>query len=285
MTRFAANLSMLFTQRPFLERFGAAAGAGFDAVEFWWPTQALEAGVTTDDIVARAHELRLDVVLLNFDAGDMPAGDRGLAGDPNRSQKFRDNVPMAVDLARKLGCLKLNALAGNIVAGSDRSEQLALLADNVRFAADVAARENMAIMLEALNVADTPAYLLPNVDSVLALIERVGRPNVRFQLDTYHVARGGDDVLASIARARGVIGHVQFADYPGRHEPGTGQLPFRAILRDLAAAGYADAVGLEFAPTNPAAPDFSFLAELRSQTRLSVGPDIPAALPRSNRHG
>ena len=285
MTRFAANLSMLFTPLPFLERFGAAAEAGFDAVEFWWPNQAFAGGVTADDIVARTHELKLGVVLLNFDAGDMPAGDRGLAGDPTRSQRFRDHVPAALDLARRLGCRKLNALAGNAVAGIDRSDQLALLVDNVGFAADAAARQSMTIMLEALNLADTPAYLLPSVDSVLSLIERVARPNVLFQLDTYHVARGGDDVLATIARARDRIGHVQFADYPGRHEPGTGQLPFKAILRDLAAAGYTDAVGLEFAPANPASPDFSFVAELGGRAQLGAGRDAPTALPGSDRNG
>jgi hydroxypyruvate isomerase len=273
MTRFAANLSILFSPLPFLARFAAAADAGFDTVEFWWPNQALEVGVTTDDIVSRVHDLHLGVVLLNFDAGNMAAGDRGLMGDPGRSQRFRENVPVAIDLARKLGCRKLNALAGNAIPGFGKVDQRVLLEDNLKFAADAAARENISIMLEALNVTDTPGYLLPDIDAVLSLIERVGRDNVRLQLDTYHVARSGDDILAAIARAGDRIGHVQFADCPGRHEPGTGKLPFKAILGDLASVGYTDPIGLEFSPSNPASPDFSFIADLDGSAELAAGRD------------
>jgi hydroxypyruvate isomerase len=174
----------------------------------------------------------------------------------------RENVPVAINLARRLGCHKLNALAGNVVLGHARAKQLTPLAESVAFAADAAAPEGMAIMLEALNPADTPAYLPPSVDTVLSTIERVGRPNVGFQLDTYHVARAGEDVLAAIARAGDRIGHVQFADCPGGHEPGMGALPSRAILKELAAVGYQGPVGLEFVPADPKAPDFSRVAEL-----------------------
>ena len=262
MIQFAANVSMLFTQLPFLERLDAAGAAGFGAIEFWWPPQPLSQGVTTDDIVRRAHDLHLEVVLMNFDAGDMLAGDRGLAGDPNRAQMFREHVPKALEFARRLGCRKLNALAGNSIAGVDRSEQLDLLTENVAFAADAAASEGMAIMLEALNPTDTPLYLLPSARSVLDLIERAGRPNVKFQFDTYHVAKAGDDIMATIASTGDGIGHVQFADFPGRHEPGTGQLPFKAIIKGLATVGYQGPVGLEFAPVDPASPDFSYLGDL-----------------------
>ena len=250
MTTYAANLSMLFTPLPFLERFDAAARAGFEAVEFWWPSGPLAEGIATREIVRRARDLHLEVVLLNFDAGDMPAGDRGLA--------------VAIDFALELGCHKLNALAGNAVPGHELSAQMDVLAGNVAFAADAAAAHGMAIMLEALNPTDTPRYLLPRAGTVLALIERLGLGNVAFQFDTYHVAKAGDDPRAVIAEAGRRIGHVQFADLPGRHEPGSGQIPFRDILSDLVSVGYHGAVGLEYAPLDPSAPDFSFLAGLHS---------------------
>lgn len=262
MTTFAANLSILFPQLPFLDRFDAAAAHGFEAVEFWWPGDALGAGVTVEDIVARARHHRQSVVLINFDAGDMKAGDRGLAGDPDRAIQFRANVPIAIDLARRLDCRKLNALAGNVVAGADRLAQLVLLAESITFAADEAARDGMLVLLEALNPTETPRYLLPGTSAVLDMIARVNRPNVRFQLDTYHLAMASEDVIAAIHRAGPAIGHVQLADWPGRHEPGTGRLRFDAILDALREVGYMDPISLEFAPVESGAPDFAFVTQL-----------------------
>ena len=262
MRTFAANISILFPTLAYMDRFGAAADAGFGAIETWWPADSLAAGVTVDDIVSAAERTRLETVLLNFAAGDMKAGDRGLAGDPARSADFRANVPVAIDLARRLGCSNLNALAGNAISEPDRPAQLDLLAESVAFAADAAAAAGMRVLLEALNRTDTPRYLLRGTDDVLDMIERVGRPNVAFQLDVYHVAMAGEDPIESIRRAGPHIGHVQLADMPGRHEPGTGTLAFPAILEALDRAGYAGAVGLEFNPLDPAAPDFGCVAHL-----------------------
>jgi hydroxypyruvate isomerase len=262
MRQFAANLSILFPTLPYLDRFRAAAESGFRAVESWWPDDALAQGITADDIVRKAETYGLEMVLLNFAAGDMKAGDRGLAGDPDRVEAFRANVPVAIDLARRLGCRKLNALAGNALNEAGRPAQIDLLAESVAFAADAAAAADMSVMLEALNPRETPRYLLQGTDVVLGLIERLGRPNVGFQLDVYHVAMAGEDPLDSIRRAGPRIGHVQLADMPGRHEPGTGELPFPAILEALDASGYAGVIGLEFAPLDPAAPDFSCVERL-----------------------
>lgn len=262
MRTFAANISILFPTVAYMDRFRVAAGAGFGAIETWWPADPLAAGVTPDDIVSVARQNGLETVLLNFAAGDMKAGDRGLAGDPGRIADFRANVPVAIDLARRLGCSKLNALAGNAISDADRPAQLDLLAESVAFAADAAAAAGMRVMLEALNPTETPSYLLHGTDDVLAMIERVGRPNVAFQLDVYHVAMAGEDPIESIRRAGPHIGHVQLADMPGRHEPGTGALPFAAILDALDGAGYTGAIGLEFNPLDPAAPDFSCVAQL-----------------------
>lgn len=262
MRTFAANISILFPTVAYMERFSAAAGAGFSAIETWWPTDSLAAGVTPDDIVSTAERHGLETVLLNFAAGDMKAGDRGLAGDPAGVADFRANVPVAIDLARRLGCAKLNALAGNAISDADRPAQLDLLAESVAFAADAAAAAGMRVLLEALNPAETPRYLLHGTDAVLDMIERVGRPNVAFQLDVYHVAMAGEDPIESIRRAGPHIGHVQLADVPGRHEPGTGTLPFPAILDALDREGYTGAIGLEFTPLDPAAPDFGCVARL-----------------------
>lgn len=262
MRQFAANLSILFPTLPYLDRFRAAAEAGFRVIETWWPADALAEGITADDIVRHAERYGLETVLLNFAAGDMKAGDRGLAGDPARVEAFRGNVPVAIDLARRLGCRKLNALAGNALSEADRPAQLSLLAESVAFAADMAGAAGMRVMLEALNPRETPRYLLPGTDVALELIETIGRPNVGLQLDVYHVAMAGEEPLDAIRQAGPRIGHVQLADAPGRHEPGTGELPFPAILEALEAAGYTDPIGLEFTPLDPAAPDFSCVDRL-----------------------
>ncbi|MFI5259332.1 MAG: hydroxypyruvate isomerase family protein [Candidatus Limnocylindrales bacterium] len=262
MREFAANLSILFPSLPYLERFRAAAEAGFRAVESWWPEDALADGVSTNDIVRQVERYGLRMVLLNLTGGDMKAGDRGLAGDPGRVEAFRANVPAAIELARALGCRKLNALAGNATNEADRPAQLRLLAESVAFAADAAADAGMSIMLEPLNPIETPRYLLPCTSAALELMERVNRPNVALQLDVYHVAMAGEDPLEVIELAGSRIGHVQLADVPGRHEPGSGRLPFPTILDALERAGYRDPFALEFVPSDPAAPDFSCVERL-----------------------
>jgi hydroxypyruvate isomerase len=262
MREFAANLSILFPGLPYLDRFRAAAYAGFRAVESWWPEDALAEGVSTHDIVRQVERYGLRMVLLNLTGGDMKSGDRGLAGDPGRVEAFRANVPAAIELARAVGCRKLNALAGNAKTEADRPDQLRLLAESVAFAADAAADAGMSIMLEPLNPLETPRYLLPSTSAALELIERLDRRNVALQFDVYHVAMAGEDPFEAIELAASRIGHVQLADVPGRHEPGSGRLPFPAILDALEGAGYHDPFSLEFVPSDPAAPDFGCVARL-----------------------
>jgi hydroxypyruvate isomerase len=258
---YSANISMLFANLPFIERVDAAARAGFRSIEFWWPpAEALEGG--PGKLVRRVRDAGLGVGLINFYAGNMAAGDRGLPSDLNRHTEFRANVPVALELAGKLGCRKLNALAGNVVSDATREAQWKLLVENIRFAATEAKPAGMSIMLEALNPIDTPHYFLQSTDRVLELIRESALDNVRFQLDVYHLALAGEDPVGSIARAGTLIGHVQFADAPGRHEPGTGRLPFPAILEALASAAYADPIGLEYVPSDPENPDFGFLADI-----------------------
>jgi hydroxypyruvate isomerase len=269
MRQFAANVSILFPRLPYLERFRAAFDAGFDSVESSWPVDALAEGMTLDDLVHEVESYPLQLVLLNFAAGDTKAGDRGLAGDPITTRAFRSNVPVAIDLALRLGCRKLNALAGNALSPEDRPRQLRLLADNVAFAAGSAEKAGITVLLEPLNPIDAPRYLLSTTDCALEVIERVGRPNVRLQLDVYHLAMSGEDPIETIGRVGPRIGHVQLADVPGRHEPGSGCLPYPAILDALESVGYRETFGLEFVPLDPAAPDFSCVERLGGVLRPS----------------
>jgi hydroxypyruvate isomerase len=152
--RFSANVSILFKEAPFLDRFGRARDAGFSAVEFWWPSDENTGGV--EEAIKDAG---VEIALFNFDAGDMAAGDRGLAGDPERQRQFRENVPVALELARSLGCKRINALVGHRVPGMDRDEQLALARENVRFAARMAEAADVTVMVEAVNTFENGPYL------------------------------------------------------------------------------------------------------------------------------
>jgi hydroxypyruvate isomerase len=242
--RFSANVSILFKEVPFLERFGRAAEAGFSAVEFWWP-----AGEDLDDVEKSIKDAGLSVALFNFDAGDMGAGDRGLAGDPGRRRQFRENVPVALDLARSLGCKKMNALVGHEVPGMARDEQLALARENVRFAAAKAEAAGVTVMVEAVNTFENGPYLLYTTGQAAGFVRDVGRENVKVQHDIYHMQRMEGNLVANLREHIGLIGHVQIADSPGRGEPGTGEIHFPFVLDELERLGYDGHVGLEYNPT------------------------------------
>jgi hydroxypyruvate isomerase len=253
--RFCPNLSMLFKEVDFLDRFERAAGAGFAAVEFWWPS-----GEDLDKVKAAVEDSALEVALLNFDAGDMPNGDRGLASDPDRKQQFRDNVPVALDLARTVGCRRLNALVGLELDGMDRDEQLALAADNVGWAADQAGEHGIEVMIEAVNTFENGPYLLSTTGEAAQFVERVGRGNVKLQYDVYHMQRMEGNVVATIRDRIASIGHIQVADSPDRGEPGSGELNYRYIFAALDELPYDGWVGLEYKPTTEATEDsFSWL--------------------------
>jgi hydroxypyruvate isomerase len=242
--RFSANVSILFKEAPFLDRFGRAREAGFSAVEFWWPSDEDPAKV--EEAVKDAG---LDVALFNFDAGDMAAGDRGLAGDPERQRQFRENVPVALDLAGSLGCKRLNALVGHEVPGMGRDEQLALAQENVRFAATEAEAVDVKVMVEAVNTFENGPYLLYTTEQAAGFVRDVGRENVRVQHDFYHMQRMEGNLVANLREHVGLIGHVQIADSPGRGEPGTGEIHYPFLLGELERLGYGGYVGLEYNPT------------------------------------
>ncbi len=262
MTRIDVNLSILFTELPLLERPSAAAEAGFDAVEFWWPFDtATPSDRDVDRFVAAVTDAGVRLVGLNFFAGDMPGGDRGVLSLPARSAEFVANIPVAVGIAERLGCRALNALYGNRVDGVDPSEQDALATENLALAA---AAFDGVVLVEPLSGA--PRYPLRTAADALAVIDRVGAENVKLLADLYHLTVNGDDLDAVIAEHTGRIGHVQIADAPGRHEPGTGSLDLFAHLGKLAANGYRGHVGLEYTPSGASADSFGWL---RKETETS----------------
>ena len=242
--RFSANVYILFKEAPFLDRFGRARDAGFSAVEFWWPSDENPA-----EVEEAIEDAGLEVALFNFDAGDMAAGDRGLAGDPERQRQFRENVPVALDLAGSLGCKRLNALVGHEVPGMDRKEQVALARESVRFAAARAESAGVTVMVEAVNTFENGPYLLHTTEQAVEFVGDVGRENVRVQHDFYHMQRMEGNLVANLREHIGLIGHVQIADSPGRGEPGTGEIHYPFVLGELERLGYEGYVGLEYNPT------------------------------------
>ena len=242
--RFCANLSILFKEVPLLERFARAAEAGFSAVEFWWPGHEADLG----EVERAVKDAGLDVALFNFDAGDMPAGDRGLISDPGRQGQFRENVPVALELARSLGCRRMNILAGHEIGGMGRKEQLSMARENVRFAADLAAEHGIGVVVEAVNTFENGPYLLSATGQAVEFVEGVERPNVKIQHDFYHMQRMEGNLVANLRQYFDYVGHVQVADSPGRGEPGTGEIHYPYVLAELERLGYDGFVGLEYNP-------------------------------------
>jgi hydroxypyruvate isomerase len=264
--RYDINLSILFTELPLLERPAAAAAAGFDAVEFWWPfDRAVPDGSEVDRFATAVEDAGVQLVGLNFFAGDMAGGDRGLVSWPARSAEFRDNIDVALALGARLGCRAFNALYGNRVDDATPEQQDELASENLALAAKAAAEHGAVVLLEP--VSGAPRYPLRTAADVAAVIDRVeqrsGATNLRLLFDIYHLTVNGDDVPAAIAGYASRIGHVQIADAPGRHEPGTGDIDIDGQLAALADAGYCGWVGLEYKPRGSSADSLDWLPRAR----------------------
>jgi len=246
MPRFAANLTMLFTELPFLDRFAAARAAGFRFVEYLFP-YAYDPAVLRQAL----DDNGLTQVLFNLPAGNWEAGDRGIAADPARVAEFRKGVDTAVTYALALGVKKLNCLAGVRPKRFSESESAEILVDNLIFAADALAANGLTLVIEAINRFDIPGFLLHRAEQVDKIIEAVERPNVAIQFDVYHAQREQGDITATLRAHIGRIGHIQVADNPGRHQPGTGEINYPFVFAELDRLGYDGFVGLEYVP----APD------------------------------
>jgi hydroxypyruvate isomerase len=260
--RYEVNCSILFTELPPLERPAAAKEAGFDAVEFWWPFPvAVPSDADVDAFVRAVRDAGVQLVGLNFFAGDMPAGDRGLVSWPARSQEFRDNVDVTVGIGEQLGCRAFNALYGNRVDDATPEEQNALAVENLALAGRAARRIGGTVLIEP--VSGAPRYPLRTAADAVRVIDRVaeetGVTNLGLLCDLYHLAVNGDDLDRAIETYGRRVAHVQIADAPGRNEPGTGELDLDRYLGELAAAGYDGWVGLEYKPSGASADSFGWL--------------------------
>ncbi|GAB3457021.1 hydroxypyruvate isomerase family protein [Actinophytocola sediminis] len=254
--RFDVNLSILFTELPLLERPAAAAACGFDAVELWWPFPGPEPADAELDALARAiDDAGVRLVGLNFDAGDMAAGDRGLLSARSTSERFRDNIDVAVGFAGRMGCTVLNALYGN--TSEDTDHELALV--NLALAVTAASQIGATVVIEAINAHENPRYPLTTSKAALEVVDQV--PGTAFLADLYHLHRMGEDPAALITGNAGRFGHVQIADSPGRGQPGTGEIDWAEVFGLLAASPYDGYVGLEYRPVGPSADSFTWLEE------------------------
>jgi hydroxypyruvate isomerase len=257
MPRFSANLSFLYQELPFLDRIGAAAADGFRGVEYMSPYE-FELG----DIKRRLREYRVEQALFNLPVGDFAAGERGYASDPSRVAEFRRGVESARVAARELGCARLNCLVGKAIPGLEAVTARATLVENLRFAANVLANENVALVVEPLNRIETPGFLIGTSAEALALIDETAVANLALQYDIYHAQRAEGNILATLRAQFGRIGHVQIADSPGRNEPGTGELAYERILPVLDELGYAGWVGLEYKPLQATSDSFAWMQTL-----------------------
>jgi hydroxypyruvate isomerase len=254
--RLAANLSMMFAEVPFLERFEAAARHGFRGVEYLFPYD-----VPATEIRARLDRHGLTQVLFNFPAGDWASGERGIAGLPDRVDEFRRGVDSALHYARVTGCRKLHAMPGKLPAGEDRERCLAVFVDNLIFAADAAAADGIDVLIEPINTrVDIPGYLLDRTDLALALLARANRPNIRLQYDIYHMQIMEGDLARSFGKLLPQIAHVQLADNPGRNEPGTGEIRYEWLLRHIDDLGYRGWIGCEYKPRESTVAGLSWAA-------------------------
>ncbi|ENM3030109.1 TPA: hydroxypyruvate isomerase [Pseudomonas aeruginosa] len=243
MPRFCANLSMLFTEVDFLERFDAAAKAGFAGVEYLFPYD-----VEAEAIKARLEANGLEQVLFNLPAGDWAKGERGIACHPDRVQEFREGVDKAIAYARVLGNRQVNCLAGIRPQGHDCASVEKTFVDNLRYAADKLEAAGIRLVMEVINTLDIPGFYLQNTRQALEIRDKVGSANLFLQYDIYHMQIMEGDLARTLENQLAAINHVQLADNPGRHEPGTGEINYRFLFEHLDRIGYQGWIGCEYKP-------------------------------------
>lgn len=256
MPKLAANLSMLFTEVDFLERFSAAAKAGFKGVEYLFPYD-----FPADTIKAELEKNGLTQVLFNLPAGDWAAGDRGIAANPARVEEFQAGVSKAIEYAKVLGNSQVNCLAGIVPQGVTQEDAEATLIANLKFAADALEKEGIKLVAEAINTRDIPGFALNNTEQALRIKQAVGSDNLYLQYDIYHMQIMEGDIAPTLSANLESINHVQLADNPGRHEPGTGELNYHFLFKHLDNIGYQGWVGCEYKPATTTEAGLSWLKE------------------------
>jgi hydroxypyruvate isomerase len=258
MPKFAANLSMLFTEEDFLDRFKAAAEAGFKGVEYLFPYD-----YSAVELKARLDEHGLTQVLHNLPAGDWSAGERGIACHPDRVEEFRAGVEKAIDYATVLGCKQVNCLAGIQPQGVSLEQARRTLVENLRYAAEKLEAAGILLLAEPINTRDIPGFFLNRTEQALAIFDEVGSNNLKLQYDIYHMQIMEGDLTPTIEKHLDRIAHVQLADNPGRHEPGTGEIHYPFLFAHLDRLGYDGWIGCEYKPATTTKEGLGWLDSVR----------------------
>ncbi len=255
MVKFAANLSMMFNEVDFLDRFGAAAQAGFKGVEYLFPYD-----FSAEDIKARLEEHGLAQVLFNTPAGDWDAGERGLACNPARVDEFREGVAKAIDYANIFGCERLHCMAGLAPDGAEPGDLRKTYLDNLRFAAEEMSRAGIKCLIEMINTRDIPGFYLNTSAQAEGILTEVGSDNLYLQYDIYHMQIMEGDLAPTLERLLPRIAHMQLADTPGRNEPGTGEINHRFLFAHIDQLGYTGWIGCEYKPATTTLEGLGWMA-------------------------
>jgi hydroxypyruvate isomerase len=261
MPRFAANLSMMYTEVPFLDRFAAAAADGFDAVEYLFPYE-----FAADEIVKRLHDNGLTQALFNLPPGDWAAGDRGMACIPGREAEFATSVEQALAYAQATGCQRLHAMAGLKPAGVSEAQQRATYLSNLKRAAERLAPHGITLLIEPINTRDMPGFYLNWQQQAHDVLAEVGAPNLKVQMDLYHCQIMEGDLSKRLEKHFAGVGHIQIAGVPDRHEPDGGEVNFPHLFNQLDALGYTGFVGCEYRPRAGTSEGLGWLRRLPIST-------------------
>lgn len=257
MPKFAANLSMMFNEVPFPERFAAAAKAGFKGVEFLFPYD-----YTPAEVAGWLKENNLENALFNLPPGDFAGGERGIASLPGREQEFREGVAKAIEYALAMGTPKVHCMAGLFPAGADRAKHRAVYIENVRYAAQEMAKHGRMLVIEPINPRDIPGYFINTQAEGHAICQEIGLPNLKVQMDFYHCQIVEGDLTMTFKNNFAGIGHVQIASVPTRNEPDQGEINYRHIFKLLDEMGYDGWVGCEYKPRGRTEDGLGWLKEM-----------------------
>ncbi len=248
MHRFSANLSILFTEVPFIERFALAAKHGFGAVECWFPYEH-----SKDELASTLKNNNLKLIGLNTAPGDTAKGDWGLAVNPKQRDAFLASVDQAIDYASALNCGSIHVMAGMMPLGTSEADCEAQYIEQIGIAADRAKRAGKTVLVEPLNPIDRPGYFLSRQSQAARIVDALGRDNVKIMFDVYHVQMTEGNIVATLRKNIAKIGHIQIADVPGRNEPGTGEINFPFVMSAIVESGYAGWIGCEYKPKTDSA--------------------------------
>ena len=254
MPKFAANLTFLFTELAFLDRFKAARDAGFHAVEFMFPY-----AYKKEELVKRLHDNDLELILHNLPAGNWAGGERGIACHPDRIKEFRDGVELALEYAQSLGVRRLNCLAGVQPADTIFEQARATTVANLAFAAQALRNAGIELLIEPVNTIDIPGFFVATSKFGLELIDAAGTGNIGLQYDVYHMQVMEGNLAHTIESNLGCLSHIQVADNPGRHEPGTGEINYPFLFEFIDRIGYASWIGCEYKPSKDTLSSLSWL--------------------------